>query len=98
MALSTDPEKCDHYQEYQEYVENVYEDWDGRIIDDSRWEWTSREYLHDIDLHRMKCEYCGGIEYYSGRARAHYEGETHDRMIVDSNERYLRDKKDRRRS
>jgi hypothetical protein len=27
----------------------------------------------DIDLHRVKCSVCGGIGYYSSRARAFFE-------------------------
>jgi len=43
--------------------------------------YTSTEYgvrstLEDIDLHRMKCTKCGEIQYYSARAKLHYEDET----------------------
>lgn len=87
--ISHDPNVCRHFDSHQVWVEKTYENLLGEEYDDSEWEWQETSYLHDIDLHRMQCSYCGKIEYYSNRAREHFEGEAQHQDIENSNKRYL---------
>lgn len=38
-------------------------------------DWEEVYAYEDIDLHRYRCTECGEVGYYSGRAKAYYEGD-----------------------
>lgn len=65
---------CTHTIRTQDrYVDEHEDDW-GMLVN-GHWEYgTEESALEDLDLHRMRCRICGGIEYYSSSAREHYEG------------------------
>ncbi len=53
------------------WVDTSYVDDDGEKFEDGREEPTT--YYKDIDLHRMQCQQCGHVAYYSERARIAWE-------------------------
>lgn len=78
---------CTHSSQRERWVDDVYDDWSDRYVG-GHWEYYTESHCVDIDLHRWKCTRCGHIDYYSGRARDHFEGRTKDSFIVETNERY----------
>ena len=66
---------CSHSKKQPDRWVVLEDEWDG--TDRSYWEYgLSYSTFADIDTHRMRCTQCGKIEYYSGRAREHYENGT----------------------
>lgn len=67
-------EKCNHKRRI--LVKKIKERWsnydnDWIEVEEENWETISA--FEDIDTHRLKCAFCGKIEYYSQSARDHYE-------------------------
>jgi hypothetical protein len=68
---------CTHTRDTSRWIDEFENDWG--YVEPGHWEYDSVSTTEDIDLHRYRCTQCGLVQYYSGRAREHFEeGKTFD--------------------
>jgi len=63
-------DECEH-GEWEWNVVTYNNPYTGEDEDEYEKNWVSWE--NDMDLHRIKCDACGKISYYSGAAKDWYE-------------------------